>query len=66
MPSEGTALRAASINERLDVIDQVLAAGTPIDSEVDGRPAIFWAERQGRSKAVAHLAAKGATSPAQT
>jgi hypothetical protein len=43
------------------VIDQLLAAGTPIDAEVDDRPAIFWAREQGRSKAVAHLAARGAT-----
>jgi ankyrin repeat protein len=54
------ALRAASVNERLHVVDQVLAAGTPIDSEVDGHTALFWARRQGRSRAVAHLTAKGA------
>jgi hypothetical protein len=36
------ALRAASVNERLNVIDQLLAAGTPIDAEVDGHPAIHW------------------------
>ena len=54
------ALRAAAVNERIDVIDQLLAAGTPIDAEVDDRPAIFWAREQGRSKAVAHLAARGA------
>jgi hypothetical protein len=49
------ALRAASVNEQLEVIDQLLAAGTPIDAEVDGHPAIHWAEERGRSKAVAHL-----------
>ncbi len=49
------ALRAAAVNERLDVIDQLLAAGTPVDAEVDGHPAIHWAQRQGRHKAVAHL-----------
>jgi ankyrin repeat protein len=54
------ALRAAAVNERLEVIDDVLAAGTPIDVEVDGRPAMFWAKQQGRTKAAAHLAAKGA------
>jgi uncharacterized protein len=53
-------LRAAAVNERLDVIDRLLAAGTPIDAEVDDRPAIHWARRQGRSAAVAHLAARGA------
>lgn len=54
------ALRAASVNERLDVIDELLAAGTPIDAEVDGHPAIHWAQQQGRSKAVAHLTTRGA------
>ena len=54
------ALRAASVNERLDVIDALLAAGTPIDTEVDGNPAIHWARRQDRPRAVAHLAARGA------
>jgi uncharacterized protein len=54
------ALRAAAVNERLDVIDQLLAAGTPIDAEVDGAPAIHWATEQGRDRAVAHLQAKGA------
>ena len=53
-------LRAAAVNERLDVIDQLLAAGTPIDAEVDGHPAIYWAREQGRPKAVAHLTARGA------
>ena len=49
------ALRAAAVNERLDVIDQLLAAGTPIDAEVDGHPAVHWARQQGRHHAVAHL-----------
>jgi ankyrin repeat protein len=56
-------LRAASVNERLDVIDQLLAAGTPIDAEVDGHTAAFWAQEQGRPSAVAHLVERGATSP---
>ena len=54
------ALRAASVNERLDVIDQLLDAGTPIDAEVDGHPAIHWAKERGRSGAVAHLEARQA------
>lgn len=53
------ALRAASVNERLDVIDQLLAAGTPIDAEVDGAPAIHWAAERGRQRAVHHLLANG-------
>jgi uncharacterized protein len=54
------ALRAASVNERLGVIDELLAAGTPLDAEADGRPAIYWARERGRSKAVAHLEARQA------
>jgi ankyrin repeat protein len=54
------ALRAASVNERLDVIDQLLAAGTPIDAEVDGHPAIYWAQERGHSSAVAHLKKRAA------
>ena len=53
-------LRAAAVNERLDAIDALLEAGTPVDARVDGRPAIHWARRQGRRRAVAHLSAKGA------
>ena len=37
-----SALRAAAVNERLTNIDRLLAAGTPIDAEVDGHPAIHW------------------------
>jgi len=55
------ALRAAAVNERLTIIDQLLAAGTPIDVEVDGQPAIHWAREQRRSKAAEHLASRGAT-----
>jgi ankyrin repeat protein len=57
------ALRPAAVNERLTVIDQLLAAGTPIDAEVDGQPAIHWAREQGRSRAVEHLASRGAARP---
>jgi uncharacterized protein len=56
------ALRAASVNERLEVIDQLLSAGTPIDAELGGRPAIYWAKERGRSRAVAHLEARQAGS----
>jgi ankyrin repeat protein len=57
------ALRAAAVNDRLDVIDQLLEAGTPIDAEVDDAPAIHWAAEQGRQRAVEHLLARGATRP---
>ena len=53
------ALRAAAVNERMEVIDRLLAHGTPIDAQVDGHPAIHWAERQGRQRAVAHLRSHG-------
>lgn len=55
------ARRAAAVTERLDVIDELLAAGTPIDAEVDGASAIHWAAERGRERAVAHLVANGAT-----
>ena len=55
------ALRAAAVNERLETIDQLLAAGTPLDAKSDGHPAVYWAQRQGRDKAVAHLTAKAST-----
>lgn len=57
------ALRAPSVNEQLEIIDQLLAAGTPIDAMVDGQSAIHWAREQGRSRAVEHLARRGATRP---
>jgi ankyrin repeat protein len=55
------ALRAAAVNERLETIDHLLAAGTPLDAKSDGHPALHWAQRQGRDKAVAHLTAKART-----
>ena len=55
------ALRAASVNGRLDVIDQLLADGTPVDALVDGHPPAYWAQERGRSKAVAHLKRRAAT-----
>jgi ankyrin repeat protein len=60
------ALRAAAVNERLEVIDRLLAHGTPMDAEVDGRPAIYWAQRQGRQRAVAYLVSRGARKPQVT
>jgi uncharacterized protein len=50
----------AAVNERLAIIDQLLAAGTLIDADVGGFPAIHWAAEQGRQRAVAHLQANGA------
>jgi ankyrin repeat protein len=49
------ALRAAATNERLGAIDQLLAAGTPVDATSEGYPAIHWARQHGRERAVAHL-----------
>ena len=52
------ALRAAAVNDRLETIDLLLDAGVPIDAEVDGKPAIYWAREQGRERAVQHLEAR--------
>lgn len=52
------ALRAAAVNERLETIDQLLAAGTPVEAKSDGHSALHWAQQQGREKAVAHLTAR--------
>ncbi len=54
------ALRAAAVNDRLNVIDALLAAGTPIDALVDGHSAIHWARGQQRHAAVNHLRKHGA------
>jgi hypothetical protein len=47
-----------------DIVDELLAAGTPIDAQVDDHPAAHWAQQQGRHRAVAHLIARGAAQPA--
>jgi hypothetical protein len=56
------ALVMAADHERLDVIDQLLAAGTPIDAtdEAWGRQALRTARQNGRSASIAHLLARGA------
>jgi len=54
------ALRAAAVNERLDVIDQLLAAGTPVDAAIDGSTALHGAAWEGKARSVRHLLARGA------
>lgn len=54
------ALRAAAVNERLEVVDRLLTAGTPVDVEVHGATVLHWAAWEGRPRAVAHLLARGA------
>ncbi len=54
------ALRAAAVNERLAVIDQFLAAGTPIDAKIDGSTALHGAAWEGKARSVRHLLARGA------
>jgi ankyrin repeat protein len=56
--ARANALRAAAVNERLETIDELLAAGTPPDARSDGHPPVHWARRQGRERAVAHLTAR--------
>ena len=55
------ALVMAADHERLDVIDDLLAAGTPIDAtdEVWGRQAMRVARENGREASIAHLLARG-------
>jgi GNAT superfamily N-acetyltransferase len=53
-------LYAAAICERLGVIDELLAAGTRVDAEVEGATALHNAARLGRARSVAHLLAQGA------
>ncbi len=56
------ALIMASDHQRLEVIDALLEAGTPIDAEDErfGRQALRLAAERGRARSVAHLLARGA------
>lgn len=55
------ALRMAAEHGRLDVIDQLLAASTPVDGvDGDGSTALHWAAFCGRVDSVRHLLAHGA------
>jgi hypothetical protein len=55
------ALVMAADHQRLDVIDQLLDAGTPIDADDDyGRQPLRTAAQNGRSASVEHLLARGA------
>ncbi|PZR93405.1 MAG: hypothetical protein DLM67_13675 [Candidatus Nephthysia bennettiae] len=55
------ALRLAAGHERLDVIDALLAAGTPVDGvDEDGSTALHEAAYYGRPASVRHLLARGA------
>lgn len=55
------ALIMAADHQRLDVIDALLEAGTPIDAEDDtfGRQALRLAAERGRARSVEHLLARG-------
>lgn len=55
------ALRSAAAHGRLDVIDQLIAAGTPVDGvDQDGSTALHEAAYSGRADSVKHLLAHGA------
>ena len=56
------ALIMAADHERLDVLDALIEAGTPIDAEDEefGRQALRLAAERGRARSVAHLLARGA------
>jgi len=54
------ALGAASVCQRLEVIDELLATGLAIDTEVEGSTALHAAAREGKPEAVRHLLDYGA------
>ncbi|HKA03369.1 MAG TPA: ankyrin repeat domain-containing protein, partial [Acidimicrobiales bacterium] len=54
------ALQAAAVCERLAVIDELLAAGVPVDADVDGATALHAAAMNGKARSVARLLAHGA------
>ncbi len=55
------ALRMAAEHGRLDVIDQLLSAATPVDGvDADGSTALHEAAYSGRADSVRHLLARGA------
>lgn len=60
-PDRVAALRIAAEHGRLDVIDQLLAASTPVDGvDADGSTALHEAAFCGRADSVRHLLARGA------
>ncbi len=60
-PDRVAALRIAAARGRLEVIDQLLAAGTPIDGvDRDGSTALHEAAYQGRTDSVRHLLLRNA------
>jgi len=56
------ALRAAAINERVTIIDALLATGVPVDADTDGSgaTALHWAAWHGKPRSVRHLLDRGA------
>ena len=54
------ALRAAAVCNRLDVVDQLLAAGVSVDAMVKGGTFLHWAAWEAKASAARHLAARGA------
>lgn len=61
-PEQARALVAAAVNERVGVIDQLLATGLAIDADTDasGASALHWAAYYGKPASVRHLLARGA------
>ena len=62
IPERNLALVMAADHERLDVIDVLLDAGTPVDAEdaIWGRQALRLAASNGRHRSVRHLLGRGA------
>ena len=54
------AFRAAALCDRLNVIDDLLAAGVSVGAMVNGGTALHWAAWEAKSSAARHLVARGA------
>ena len=60
-PAErAAALRAATVCERLPVIDQLIDAGIDVNATVDGGSCLHWAAWQAKAASIEHLLARGA------
>lgn len=54
------ALRAATVCERMEAINQVLGRGIDVNADIDGATALHWAAWQAKADSIAHLLERGA------
>lgn len=55
-----SALRAAVVRERIDVIDKLLAHGVDVNADLDGATALHWTAWHAKADSLAHLLDRGA------